>query len=838
MSPAKLCRWSGCWLVMTAAVIAEDAKPTPSQVEFFEKKIRPLLVEKCFDCHSQAKKIKGGLSLDSKQGWEKGGDTGPAIEPGKPDDSLLIKAVRYTDSELKMPPNGKLKDTEIQLLEDWVKQGAPDPRTSPPAKSPEKGFPADAARTHWAYQPLQNVSAPAVKDEAWPLTSIDRFILASLEQRNLPHSPDADRAVWLRRVSLDLTGLPPTVEELNSFLADADADPYPAAVDRLLASRSFGERWARAWLDLVGYADQIGSANNVPAEHAWRYRDYLIESFTQDKPYDVLIREQLAGDLLTAGSIEERRAQLTATGFLVLGNVNIVDADKLVLRMDLVDQQLEKIGKTFLGMTLQCVRCHDHKFDPITQRDYYGLAGILASTESTYKDRRGVWSSVTKIPLPETLEEFTARESALKAHDKQLASLQQERTTLEQQLAKVREALPNAPDTADGQPAGTKTKAELDKEQTDLQGKLKGLQQTQWHLEYLRPAPPLAFGLKDAPEIRDTFIQIRGNPHVTGDVVPRGFVQVATHGPAPKIPADASGRAQLADWLTGPANPLVARTAVNRIWQKLFGHGLVSSTDYFGLRSESPSHPELLDHLAKQFIDEGWSFKKLMRNIVLSRVYRQTSDVTESTRSAFIADEDNRYLWRMSPRRLEAEMLRDSVLAVSGQLQQCTGGPALNPQFRENVGGLDPADVNPISFSLRKFREEQSLVRTVYLPVVRSSDQQGPGDVLNFFDFPQPALMTSDRAATAVSSQALFLMNGPLLRDAAKKLGDELRTSSNVSADADRLSAVWLRVLNRSITESEAVDAQQFLATAENLELGWQSLVQALIVSHEFLFRL
>lgn len=828
-------------IAWSASASAADEKPlSQEQVEFFEQKIRPLLVERCLECHSHAEKIKGGLALDSRPGWQKGGDTGPAIVPEQPDDSLLIKAIRYGDPDLKMPPTGKLKEAEIALFEQWVKRGAPDPRAETPAEKPKKGYDPEAALKHWAYQPLQHAAIPKIRDASWPLNDIDRFILAALEQKSLSHSTDADRATWLRRVTLDLTGLPPTPEDVAVFFSDAAPDPHATVVDRLLASRAFGERWARAWLDLVGYADQIGSANNVPAEHAWRYRDYVIESFHRDKSYDVFLREQLAGDLLTADSIETRSAQLTATGFLVLGNVNIVDADKLTMRMDLVDSQIEKIGKTFLGMTLNCVRCHDHKFDPISTKDYYGLAGILASTESTYKIERGVWSSVTKVTLPETLAEFTTREAALRDHGKKIAANQQERTSLEQRLTAVRAALPTAPEKADGQPAGTKIKSDLEKEQGDIQGRLGNLQQELWHLNYLAPALPLALGVKEGTEIADTKLQIRGNPHVLGELVPRGFVQIASHGPAPAIPGDQSGRVQLAEWLTGPASPLVARTAVNRVWQKLFGRGLVSSTDYFGLRSEPPSHPELLDHLSRRFIDEGWSFKKLMRQIVLSRAYRQSSDLTPDTQAAAIADPDNVWLWRMSPRRLEAEMLRDAVLAVSGTLQPFSGGPALAPEFRENVGGLDPKDVNPISFSLKKFRDEQSRIRTVYLPVVRSSEQRGPAEVLNFFDFTQPAQMTGTRSTTAVSSQALFLLNGPLVKEAAKKLSGDIRTNAALTNDRDRLATLWLRIRNRPITPDEEAAAVEFLtaATADGSEAAWQQLVQALLVSNEFLFRL
>ncbi len=817
------------WAMSVGSLVAEEQNLSPEQAEFFEQKIRPLLIERCLECHSHGKKIKGGLALDSRAGWRKGGDTGPAMIAEKPDDSLLIQAVRYTDADLKMPPTGKLTDAEIALLEQWVKLGVPDPRNEVPVAQSAKGYDPEAAKTHWAYQPLKTAQAPHVRD-AWPLGDLDHFVMLAMNQRGYQPSPDADRAVWLRRVSLDLTGLPPTTADVDAFLSDASADPHAAAVDRLLNSRAFGERWARAWLDLVGYADQIGSANNVPAEHAWRYRDYVIQSFQDHKPYDVFLREQLAGDLLTASTLEERKNQLTATGFLVLGNVNIVDSDKLLMQMDLVDQQVEKIGKTFLAMTLNCVRCHDHKFDPISTTDYYGLAGILASTDATYKAERGIWSSVLKLPLPESLAEFTQREAAQRTHEKLVTALAQERTAVEKRLENVRTELTAAAD-----------KTALEKEQADLAARLRDIEQRLRHRNYLAPTAPVAFGVRDGVSISDARTQVRGNPHVLGEIVPRGFVSVASHGTIPEIPKDESGRRQLADWLTGPASPLVARTAVNRVWQKLFGRGIVPSVDYFGLRSEPPSHPELLDHLAQAFIDDGWSYSKLIRRIVLSRTYRQTSELSANSQAALAADPDNVWLWRMSPRRLDAEMLRDAVLLTSGTLQPYAGGPSLVPEFPENVGGLDPKDVNPVSFSLRKFREEQSRIRTVYLPVVRSSDQRGPGDVLNFFDFPQPAQMTGSRSTTAVSSQALFLLNGPLFKEAAKHLAAEFRAQGPSGKNSPVISALGLRIWNRPLTAEEEANLQAFLqaaAEADGPDAAWLQLVHAMLVSNEFLFRL
>ncbi len=850
-------RQSVCLLVLAALVLptiacaGEADLLTPGKMAFFEQRIRPLLIERCYGCHSEAKKINGGLRLDVRRGLMEGGDSGPAISPGKPEESLLIKAVRYQDADLQMPPDGKLAVAELAVLEEWVRMGAPDPRADivGSEESEEADVIRAAALKHWAYQPLQQVAPPAVDGGGWPLGNVDKFILAQLEASGLHPSLDADRYLWLRRVSLDLTGLPPTRNEIQSFIDDRSALAWEHVVDRLLASPNFGERSARPWLDLVGYADQIGSANNVPAEHAWRYRDYVIQAFRDDKPFDEFVREQLAGDLLTAQSTEQRQSQLTATGFLVLGNVNIVESDKLVMEMDLVDQQIEKVGKTFLGMTLNCARCHDHKFDPITLRDYYGLAGIFSSTKSTYKERRGVWSSVTKSPLPETLQQFTQREAALRENAKRVAAVTEQRVSAESRLRELAQLVKTARENSTAVTPAEKSLADLEKEQAELTKSLGALEQRLWHLKYLEPSTPLAYGVTDAAVIANAQLQVRGNPHVLGPAVPRGFVEVANHGAPPSIPADQSGRLQLADWLTGPAGALVARVTVNRIWQRLFGRGLVGSVDYFGVRGELPTHPELLDYLAGQFIRDGWSQKRLIRELVLSRTYRQRAEADDSSKSAIAADPENHLLWRMSPRRLDAEMLRDAVLAVSGELKPCAGGPAMAPEFMENVGGLNPTDVNPISFSLSKFRDDQPSLRTIYLPVVRSSEQQGPAEVLNFFDFAQPARLAGDRPTTTVAAQALYLLNGPLLKDASRNLATELLADTTLATDDVRCWALYLRTIGRPPTTEECIAAQEFAgnpdASTASLESGgtdrsaaWSRLVHALLTSNDFLFRL
>jgi hypothetical protein len=816
-----------CWIAQPGA--SDLAAETLSQqhLAFFESKVRPLLVEHCYGCHSTEKgKPKGGLRLDTRAGWQKGGESGRVVVEGKLDQSRLIKAIRYTDPDLKMPPSKQLTAEQIAVLEAWVRMGAPDPREG---KGITDTVGDEARRKHWAYQPVVRPRVPAVKNTSWPRTDIDQFLLAKLEAAGSEPAADTDRYTWLRRVSLDLTGLPPTPEQIEAFVHDQTTEAFEKVVDRLLASKGFGERWARHWLDLVGYADQVGSANDVPAVFAYRYRDYVIASFHADKPFDQFTREQLAGDLLPASSAAQRRDQLIATGFLVLGNLNVVEADKEQLRWDVVDQQIEKVGKAFLGQTVNCARCHDHKFDPISLTDYYALAGIFGSTESTYYTKRGVWSAPVTLELPETPTDREAREAALRKHDEQATKLRAERDAA---IAKRDELQRRVEKLSkdDG------SRAALDKEKGDLVGRIGTLDQRLAHLDFIRPSTALTYGVREAA-VCNAHILVRGNPHAPGAVVPRGFVKVATNekaGAVPTMPSKQSGRLQLADWLVARGNPLTARVTVNRIWVKLFGQGLVRSVDYFGIRGDAPSHPELLDYLATRFVDGGWSHKKIIRELVLSRAYRMATVATAAARKA---DPDNRLLTRMTPRRLDAEVLRDSLLAVSGDLVSGKG-PALPLEYPENVGNLEPKSPNPVSFTLKKYRDIQERERTIYLPVVRSTAQRGPAEVLHVFDFPQPAQFTGERTVTTVAPQALFLLNAPFIAGRAGRLADEVLKVEG--EDGKRVAALYLRVLNRPATTDETEEALAFLASFGKPPRrdGWARLCHALLMCNEFLFRL
>jgi hypothetical protein len=545
---------------------------------------------------------------------------------------------------------------------------------------------------------------------------------------------------------------------------------------------------------------------------------------------------------MAAANPDQRAGQLTALGFLLLGNIDIVESDKAKLRVDVVDQQIEKVGKTFLGLTLQCARCHDHKFDPIRLTDYYGLAGIFGSTESVYETGQGVWSSITFTELPETPVQQAERERRTRDHAEQLAAINNDRAAAVRRREELAGQLKALPENAE-----PSARASLEKEQKELDGQIGRLDQRKQHAEFFAVRPPRTHAVREKPWPADARVQIRGDVHNLGETVPRGFVAIATAGDAPALPPNQSGRLQLAQSLVSPTNPLTARVLVNRTWQKLFGEGLVRSVDYFGLRGETPTHPELLDHLATQFVREGWSQKRLIRELILSRTYRISST---GGAAATQIDPDNRLLGRMHRIRLDAECLRDSLLATSGMLLTESGGPALPLEFIENVGNLSPTSVNPPYFKLNTYRPNQTHIRTIYLPVVRSMPQAGPADVLNFFDFAQPAQFTGQRPVTAAPTQALFLLNSPLVKSSSKALADSLLADSSRSDEA-RLSELWLRMLNRPISPEETHESLAYLATARepdgpsDLESvaardqqAWARLCHALFVSNEFLFRL
>jgi len=828
---------------------------------FFESKVRPVLIKRCYDCHSTEKKTKGGLALDTRAGWQHGGDNGPAIVPGDLTKSLVIKAVRYLDKDFAMPPKSRLPADEVAILEEWVKRGAPDPRTDDAAKAakPKRSIDLEAGRKFWAFQPVANPTAPAVKDSVWPKDTVDRFLLAKIEAKGLKPAGDADRHTWIRRVSLDLTGLPATAEEVIAFANDNSDAAYAKVVDRLLASPAYGERWARHWLDLTGYADMIGTSNEVFAEHAWRYRDYLIQAFNQDKPFDLFIKEQLAGDLMPASSPEQRASQLVATGFLMVGDLEIVNPDKAKMETDHIDTQLIKIGGAFLGMTMGCARCHDHKFDPVGLEDYYGMAGMLRSSPSSGKMVGfGVWSTIRSVPLPESPAQLAERQKAeaehaakLTAHKAEQARLTEENNAVVAKLAALEKTAKATPVLAEkAKPVATaptpKPSPEqeaLTKRRDELTTLLKTKNDEIQHAEFFKSKAPQAFAMQDDAKPADMPIYVRGNPYAPAAVVPRGALRVASWDKFPAIPAGQSGRLQLAEWITDRRNPLTARVTVNRLWQKLFGEGLVRSVDYFGERGERPSHPELLDHLATRFMADGWSQKGFLRRLVLSHAYRLSS---ANHAEGLSLDPENRLFWRMNRQRLEAEAIRDSLLRVSGELATKSGGPSLALEIIENTGALAAAGINPPSYHHRRSRPSQEFERTVYLPVMRNGPSSAD-KIRSFFDFVDPASITGQRNQTVMPTQSLFLLNNDLVRKRAGSLAKQL-IAAHANEDA-RLESLWLRAWNRPITAEERTNARKFLQeitpllqtprAPDALETArWQELCHSLLASNAFIYRL
>jgi len=861
---------------------------------YFDSKVLPILQKRCFECHSHGSKIKGGLALDSRSGWEEGGDNGPAIKPGQLEASLLVKAIRYVDAEFEMPPKGKLPASEITILEEWVKSGAHDPRSSGTAKA-KKGIDLAAGRQFWAFQPVRAPSPPNVKKTSWPLDPLDRFILAKQEPKGIQPVSDAAPLTWLRRVSLDLTGLPPTTEEIQSFLSslsvpsDLSKNAYERTVDRLLNSKAYGERWARHWLDLTGYADMMGTSNSVYAEHAWRYRDYLISAFNADKPFDEFIREQIAGDLMPAKSIEDRAENITATGFLMVGDIEIVNPDKAKMETDHIDSQMIKIGQTFMGMTLGCARCHDHKFDPIGLVDYYGIAGMLRSSPSSHKiPDMGVWSQLNSTVLPETPAQLAVRKKLEGENQQRIADCKAEQKKLTEEKASVTKQLAalGKPDAPSPQIAATTDNAErevskalpksekksaglhepslrdrrsqsvgktspgkdvLTKRRDELDAQLKKLAGDIHHAEFFQDKAPRAFALSDGPQPADMPVYVRGNPYAPSTIMPRGPLRVASWDKFPAIPAGQSGRMQLANWLADKRNPLTARVTVNRIWQKLFGIGIVPSVDYFGVRGDEPTHPELLDHLATRFMQGGWSQKAFLRSLVLSRTYRlssrngdlQSPTAVENRRSLEL-DPENKLYWRMNRQRLDAEAMRDSMLAISGELTRSSGGPALVLENPENCGSLALKGVNPPNYRHSKPRPTQEFERTLYLPVLRGGTA-GPDRLRAFFDFVDPAGIAGQRNQTVVPTQSLFLLSNDLLRKRAFALAKSLLASEK--NDLVRIETLWLRVLNRPVTTTERDEAIALLeaVTPPGKPAGpvqWTELCHSLLASNEFVFRL
>ena len=758
-------KFSVHWLILsTLALQAMAADMTPDQRSFFESRIRPVLVKQCYECHSQnSKKLGGKLLLDAPSEMIAGGESGPTLIPGKPDDSLIIQALRYDG--LEMPPKKRLPEPVVHDFITWVKMGAPDPRADLP-KTAAKTVTKDKAAL-WSYQPVTNPQPPAVKAGDWPRDRIDRFVLAKMETHGLSPAADAPAAMLVRRLYFDLTGLPPPLNQ--SMPPD-----LPALVDRLLDSPQFGERWGRHWLDVARYAESNGNdglSRNPSFPHAWRFRDYVIRAFNEDMPYDRFITEQLAGDLLPADSPARRDAQLIATGLLALG-AKPAKAMNDNFEMDVVADQINVIGSGIMGLSVGCARCHDHKTDPIPTRDYYALAGIFRSTET-------LWGAAAHQGL-------TAPQTPL--HELQAAAKITVHPAAEAIISKHK---PHRPPAA---PA----------------------------FKYASDAP-LAMGAREARAVIDCKLNIDGDSKKLGPAVPRGFLS-ACGAAAAQIPdAKQSGRLQLARWLTSPQHPLTARVMVNRVWQHLFGEGLVRTPDDFGTTGERPTHPELLDHLATRFMREGWSIKRLIRSIVLSRTYQLSSLCDNQMREK---DPDNLLLARHNRRRLDAEALRDAMLAATGDLNPQPAQGSLIQHQNVLINELPPL-------------HQPSRHRSVYLLMLRNSM---PPE-LTPFNLPDATTITGRRDNSALATQSLYLLNNDFLVEQSRRFAERVMLTSNDTTR--RIQSAYQQAFARTPTGSEIQRAHDFIREADlmlvstgndengRLSNAWAAFCQALLASNE-----
>jgi len=1078
---------------------------TAEQNDFFEKKVRPLIAERCYACHT-GKTPKGGLLLDSREAILKGNASGPALVPGNPDSSLLIHVTRY-DGAVKMPPGGRLQADEVETLRTWIKMGAPFPgsKAGGVATAGAKPFVlTPEQRQFWSFVPVQKPRVPAVKNKAWVKNPVDAFILSKLEAKGIKPALSADKRTLIRRATFDLIGLPPTPNEIQDFLADKSPNAFEKVVDRLQASVHYGERWGRHWLDVVRYADSNGLDENKAFGYAYRYRDYVVNSFNQDKPYTQFIHEQLAGDLLPFKTEEERSQNLIATGFLVLGPKVLAEQDKPKMVMDIVDEQIEVTSKAFLGLTIACARCHDHKFDPIATKDYYALAGIFKSTrtmanlgfvsewmerpvptkadteaqnayiakkkqvESTLDTARrnanaelltlhyakagkyllagwdlaerggatsqadlprkpgdvlleaeayargnlgrdadnygkgiGIVHSVTSpnfaewdftvpkegmyqlemrygsaevrpirlkindqkvneracttntgsffpdgqrweiqglyrlkagkntlrldqenaiphidkilvVPAPEprqrknqprltaapddslvpeivahwasalksrkddpifgalyaftylSEENFETEASALAESIAQgkglpkppaLAITKQFQTLRPKNLSEVFQAYTQLFDEVEARWSAEKQPEKLSDANLETVRKTlhdpnnlfklpekaerfyskegsETVQNAQKSLDTLNkeaPKLPVAMAVEEG-KIENCRVHLRGNTLTLGDEAPRGVVQVLGGERFPKLADNRSGRLELAEWIANKQNPVTARVAVNRIWQYLFSDGLVRTPDNYGLLGDRPVHKELLDWLSATFMEQGWSFKKIQKILLLSNTYQMSG---KGDPKADTLDPDNRLFGKKKRKRLEAEPLRDSLLAVSGQLDTTLGGSLLNTPNNDYV-------TNDQSGNGARYNAPR---RSLYLPIIRNA----LFDMFQTFDYGEPSLVNAQRSSTTIAPQALYQLNSPFAMEQAHKFADAV-LKQTLPNDTARLQFAYLTAIGRSPSPQEIARATQYMLKLESAlpksetdavkrsQRVWTSVCHALMACNEFIY--
>ena len=764
-------------------VFADDLQFSAEDIEYFERKIRPLLSEHCYACHSlQAKTIQGGLRLDNAHDLQTGGDSGPAIDVDSLHNSLFLSAINYDDME--MPPKGKLSPVEITEFTRWINRGAPMPSGDHQPARTAGMIDFEQGRQFWSFQPAIEQPVPAVRQGAWPQTRMDWFTLAAMEDAGLSPSLQADRATLIRRLCFDVIGLPPSPEEVQQFTADQSPEAYEKLVERLLQSPHYGEKWGRMWLDMARYTDKTANWLYTTGQSYW-YRDWIVQAFNEDMSFDEFVHRQLATDLMPETGPDD----LPALGFISLSPtywkelklpceiINTIVADEW-------EERVDAVSRTFLGLTVACARCHDHKFDPISSADYYALAGVFASCRQTER------------PLISEAEyEPVARAK------KQVAQLEVEITTLKKKKPLPKEKINELT-----------TKVTSIKSSTALYDTPMANALSEESLHVVRAGKTAEEGtrLDYRPEPRDLPLFIRGNVNRPGPVVRRRFLAVLspTSDSAAKVEPfrNGSGRLELAHAITSEAASLTARVIVNRIWLVHFGRGLVTTPSNFGYQGERPSHPELLDDIAARFIANRWSMKWLHREILLSATWQQSSERNKQKPSF---DPGNRWLSRMNRQRLGFEWWRDAILTASGILDLTAGGPSF---------AIDSADNHR---------------RTIYATVHR----RDMSTTLTIHDFPDPTQHSPMRSSTTTPLQGLYALNGPLLTQQSDAFVERLRQELPDNNDAQIDRAYWL-LYGRPPSDVELRLGREFIdnSRADNKLAAWQQYAHVLLASNEVLF--
>lgn len=952
-----------CIFVASFAVLiiqVGNACGEDSRADYFEKHVRPVLIEHCLECHSDATELSGGLSLDSPDGWRTGGELGAAIKPGAADESLLVRAIEFSDPNLQMPPDGKLTAPKIEAIRTWVDEGAFDPRKSgKKLEMPQTGLPVAQAHRHWAYRPI---TEPTVTNLIPGASFIDQWINQGLFDHDLQPAPIARRQPLLRRLTFDLTGLPPNASEIDQFLEDDGINAYERLIERLLASPNFGHHFARRWMDVARYAESI-TLRGFVLHDAWRYRDYLVTAFNDDRPFDQMIRDQIAGDLIVSDSLRERQLSSVATTFLAMGNSNLEDQDKTKLEFDHIDEQLETIGRAFLGQTIGCARCHDHKFDPIPTRDYYAMAAIMRSTTALDHANLSKW---VRRPFPMDSE----TENALEGKRNRIAELGAQLAEINKRLSELSDArtkrVPvkslsgvvvddenaryvgqwtesvsvggfvgtgyrhakgtgveskpaNQIDTATFEPTdlpggtyevrlsytasgnrpsnliaevfsaneSTKVivnqrkpppedgiwvslghhtfekggqayvmlttagadgvviadavqflpiakeianeianKAEItnktevaqngseddepgERQVKELKAKQKRLLDLLKPLEKLLSEREMFVSVRESKLQKELAIRVRGNTHQLGEKVSRGFLSAI--GRAGRWAGDLSdsdsGRLAMANWIADPENQLTSRVYVNRVWCWLMGEGLVTTENNFGTTGTAPTHPELLDQLAIQFMQDGWSTKRLVRRIVMSEAYRRSSDCDHPKAVQF--DPSNHLYWRANSKRIPVESIHDAMTFISGELDQRVGG-----------SGIKPATSSDYKY------DHDSVRRSIYWPVFRNSLPS----LYKVFDFADSSISVGQRNESIVATQALVMLNHPWVIERSNTAAERLR----IDTDGSQLvESIYLRCLGRSPTDEERDHCQSYLGQSPDSK-KLATLIHSIFASIDF----